>query len=80
MRELGLSCFGCCHATIILIRYQGYIGTYLVLGGVDVTGPSLSTIYASGCTDKVPYTAMGSGMLAAMSVLETRWKPKMDVS
>ena len=62
-----------------LFRYQGYVGTYLVLGGVDVTGPHLATIHAHGSTDKTPYTAMGSGMLAAMSGLETRWKPDMEV-
>ncbi len=62
-----------------LFRYQGYVGTYLVLGGVDVTGPHLATIYAAGSSDKTPFTAMGSGMLAAMSVLETRWKPDMEV-
>lgn len=63
-----------------LFRYQGYIGTYLVLGGVDVTGPHLTTVYASGCTDKTPFTALGSGSLAAMSVLETRWEKDMEVS
>jgi 20S proteasome subunit beta 2 len=62
-----------------LFRYQGYIGTYLVLGGVDITGPGLFTIHANGCTDKTPFAAMGSGMLAAMSVLETRWKLDMEV-
>lgn len=62
----------------MLFRYQGHVGAYLVLGGVDITGPSLYTIHAHGSTDKIPYTAMGSGMLAAMSVLETRWKPDME--
>merc|ERR1711963_199714 len=31
-----------------------------------------------GSTDKIPYTAMGSGMLAATAVLENGWKPNME--
>eukprot|EP00095_Tigriopus_kingsejongensis_P007365 maker-scaffold1571_size35388-snap-gene-0.8 protein:Tk07365 transcript:maker-scaffold1571_size35388-snap-gene-0.8-mRNA-1 annotation:"proteasome subunit beta type 7 precursor" len=62
----------------MLFRYQGYIGAYLVLGGVDVTGPHLYTVAAHGSTDCLPFVAMGSGMLAAMAVLEMRWKPDME--
>ena len=62
-----------------LFRYQGHIGTYLVLGGMDVTGPQLYSIAAHGSTNKCPYTAMGSGMLAAIGVLEMGWKPNMEV-
>jgi len=62
----------------MLFRYQGHIGTYLILGGVDVTGPHLYEIAAEGCTSKVPYCTMGSGTLAAMSVLEGRWVPDMS--
>ncbi|KAI4464655.1 proteasome subunit alpha/beta [Holotrichia oblita] len=58
-----------------LFRYQGYIGAALVLGGVDNTGPHLYSIYPHGSTDKLPYTTMGSGSLAAMAVFESRWKP-----
>ena len=47
------------------------------MGGVDVTGPHLYEIAAHGSTSKVPYCTMGSGTLAAMSVLETRWVPNM---
>ena len=63
----------------MLFRYQGYVGTYLVLGGVDSTGPHLYEVSAHGSTSKGPYKAMGSGMLAAMSVLENRWKKDMEV-
>lgn len=60
-----------------LFRYQGYIGAALVLGGVDNTGPHLYSIYPHGSTDKLPYTTMGSGSLAAMAVFESRWKPEL---
>merc|ERR1712154_156184 len=38
---------------------QGHIGTYLIMGGVDVTGPHLYEIAAHGSTSKVPYCTMG---------------------
>lgn len=60
-----------------LFRYQGHIGAYLVVAGCDPTGTHLFTVHAHGSTDKLPYVTMGSGSLAAMSVFETQWKPKM---
>lgn len=61
-----------------LFRYQGHIGAYLVVAGVDPTGAHLFTVHAHGSTDKLPYVTMGSGSLAAMSVFETQWKQKMS--
>lgn len=60
-----------------LFRYQGYIGAYLVVAGVDPTGTHLFTVHAHGSTDKLPYVTMGSGSLAAMSVFETQWRPSL---
>ncbi|NXS39730.1 PSB7 protein, partial [Balaeniceps rex] len=62
----------------MLFRYQGYIGAALVLGGVDVTGPHLYSIYPHGSTDKLPYVTMGSGSLAAMAIFEDKYKPDME--
>ncbi|XP_008053280.1 proteasome subunit beta type-7 [Carlito syrichta] len=62
----------------MLFRYQGYIGAALVLGGVDVTGPHLYSIYPHGSTDKLPYVTMGSGSLAAMAVFEDKFRPDME--
>src|SRR6201999_4641912 len=61
-----------------LFRYQGHIGAYLVVAGVDPTGSQLFTVHAHGSTDKLPYVTMGSGSLAAMSVFESSWTPKLD--
>ncbi|XP_014248143.1 proteasome subunit beta type-7 [Cimex lectularius] len=61
----------------LLFRYQGYIGAALVLGGVDNDGPHLYSIHPHGSTDKLPFTSMGSGSLAATSVLESQWHPNM---
>ncbi|KAJ6630500.1 Proteasome subunit beta type-7 [Pseudolycoriella hygida] len=62
----------------MLFRYQGYIGAALILGGVDSTGPHVYTIHPHGSTQISPYTTMGSGSLAAMSVFEARWKEGMS--
>ncbi len=61
----------------MLFKYQGNIGAALILGGVDIAGPGLFTIYPHGSTDKLPYVTMGSGSLAAMAVFEAHWKPEM---
>jgi len=61
-----------------LFRYQGFISAALVLGGVDVTGPSLYTVYPQGSTDKLPYVTMGSGSLAAMAVFEAEYTPNLE--
>jgi len=61
-----------------LFRYQGHVSAALVLGGVDITGPYLTSIAPHGSSDRTPYVTMGSGSLAAMSVLEDRYKAGMS--
>ncbi|KAK8982831.1 hypothetical protein V6N11_060152 [Hibiscus sabdariffa] len=63
-----------------LFNYQGYVSAALVLGGVDVTGPHLHTIYPHGSTDTLPFATMGSGSLAAMAVFESKYKEGLTVS
>ncbi|GAB6021928.1 Proteasome subunit beta type-7 [Chamberlinius hualienensis] len=63
----------------MLFRYQGYIGAALVLGGVDSNGPSLYMIHPHGSSSSLPYTTMGSGSLAAMSVFEQGWKEDLQL-
>lgn len=62
-----------------LFRYQGHVGAYLIIGGVDCTGPRLVSVSAYGNSDELPYLAMGSGSLAATSVLEMNYRPNMTV-
>ncbi|KAK9470459.1 nucleophile aminohydrolase [Dipodascopsis tothii] len=57
-----------------LFKYQGHIGAYLIVAGVDPTGPRLFSIHAHGSTDVGYYLSLGSGSMAAMAVLETGWK------
>merc|ERR1712032_1356359 len=63
----------------MLFKYQGYVGCALVLGGVDITGPHLYQIYPHGSTDKLPFTSMGSGSLAAMAILESEYNENMSI-
>ena len=63
--------------TNYLFRYQGYIGAALIIGGIDVNGPQIVNISPYGNSMRVPFTTMGSGSLAATSILETGYKDNM---
>lgn len=60
-----------------LYQYQGYISAALILGGCDLNGPAVYQIHPHGSTAKLNYTTMGSGSLAAMSIMETSWREDM---
>ncbi|KAF5842609.1 N-terminal nucleophile aminohydrolase [Dunaliella salina] len=60
-----------------LFRYQGYVSAALVLGGVDLNGPHLFTIFPHGSTDSLPFATMGSGSLNAMAMFESNYKDDM---
>eukprot|EP01133_Synstelium_polycarpum_P014529 gene14529-17158_t len=61
----------------MLFRYQGHVSAALILGGIDINGPSLYTIYPHGSVDQLPYVTMGSGSLAAMAIFEANYKADM---
>ena len=62
----------------LLYKYQGHVSAALVLGGVDCHGPHLYSIHPHGSTQRLPYTTMGSGSLAAMAVFESRYTEDME--
>lgn len=62
----------------LLFKYQGNVSAALVLGGVDLHGPHLYSIFPHGSTQRLPYVTMGSGSLAAMAVFESRFQEDMD--
>lgn len=62
----------------MLYKYQGHISAALILGGVDINGPHLYSIHPHGSTQRLPYTTMGSGSLAAMAVFESRYTEDME--
>ncbi|CAL8396169.1 unnamed protein product [Gadus morhua 'NCC'] len=62
-----------------LYRYGGQIGAHLILGGVDYSGAHLYTVGPYGSVDKLPFVSMGSGSMAALGILEDRYKPNMEV-
>ena len=61
-----------------LFRYQGHVSAALVLGGFDLNGPHLFTVYPHGSTDALPFVTMGSGSLAAMAVFEAGYRDDMS--
>ncbi|OMO60993.1 Proteasome, subunit alpha/beta [Corchorus olitorius] len=63
-----------------LFKYQGHVQAALVLGGVDVTGPHLHTIYHHGSTDTLSFATMSSVSLAAMAVFESKYREGLTVS
>ncbi|GLJ28369.1 hypothetical protein SUGI_0558190 [Cryptomeria japonica] len=63
-----------------LFGYQGHVSAALVLGGVDITGTHLHTVYPHGSTDTLPFATMGFGSLAAMAMFESRYKEGLNVS
>lgn len=60
-----------------LFKYQGHLGAYLIVAGMDPTGAHLMSVQAHGSTDVGKYQSLGSGSLAAMAVLETHYKDDM---
>ncbi|XBW36576.1 hypothetical protein QEN19_002151 [Hanseniaspora menglaensis] len=60
-----------------LFKYQGHLGAYLIVAGVDPTGAHLFSCQAHGSTDVGYYQSLGSGSLAAMAVLESEFKMNM---
>lgn len=60
----------------VLYDSDGHIGANLVLGGYDAheSQAVLVAIHPHGSVDSVPFTALGSGGLAAMSILESRYR------
>lgn len=62
----------------MLFRYRGNVSAALILGGVDMEGFHLYTIYPHGSTDKLPFVTMGSGSLAAMAIFESEFRANME--
>jgi len=61
-----------------LFRYQGYIGAYLIIVGVDVTGSHIAAVHPHGSINYVPFIASGSGGYTSLSVIEDRFKENMN--
>lgn len=65
----------------ILYGAKGNLGVNLVLGGYDFSSDQalLAAIHPHGSIDLVPFTALGSGGLAAMGVLEISHRYDMSL-
>ncbi|KAG5858795.1 proteasome subunit beta type-7 [Encephalitozoon hellem] len=62
-----------------LHKYGGGIGAALIVGGIDDEGCHLYDIHPHGSSNPVLFTSLGSGSLAAIAILEGRYRP-MDKS
>ncbi|CAF1190686.1 unnamed protein product [Adineta steineri] len=69
-------------AKIIKLRLRGeakcYIGAYLIIVGVDVTGSHIAAIEPYGTASYMPYLTSGSGGYTSLSVIEDRFKQDMN--
>lgn len=57
-----------------LFQHQGHLEAALIIGGVNNGKSYLFPVAPHGSTDSTCYCTQGSGMLAAMAVLESRYK------
>ncbi|KAH8264631.1 hypothetical protein KR038_011146 [Drosophila bunnanda] len=56
----------------------GKLNVNLLIAGVDKYGTSIYTTRFDGSSDTVPFTAIGTGTMRALTVLETRWSMGLD--
>ena len=63
-----------------LYQYQGHVGAHLIVAGTDITGSYIYQVSAHGCIMQKPYSTMGSGSLAAISVLEAGYNDNLSES
>ncbi|XP_030382577.1 proteasome subunit beta type-7-like [Scaptodrosophila lebanonensis] len=57
-----------------LFRYNGNIMANLLIGGVSKGKAELYCTWFEGCSERIPFASLGSGLLAAMAVLEAQWR------
>jgi 20S proteasome subunit beta 2 len=63
-----------------LYKHNGNISAALILGGFDILGPQLFSVHPHGSTESLPFISMGSGSLAAISVLENSYNCSIDLN
>ena len=63
-----------------LYKHGGNISAALILGGFDLMGSQLFSIHPHGSTENLPFLAMGSGSLAATSILENSYNCALDLN
>lgn len=77
LQSIGVS--AACRFLRNALHSCGSLGVNLIVGGYDdvqsQSGGRLTAIHPHGSMDVVPFAALGSGGLAAMAVLESRYHP-----
>ncbi|XP_017023410.1 proteasome subunit beta type-7-like [Drosophila kikkawai] len=62
----------------LLHSQDGDLNVNLLIAGVDKYGTEMYSTRFDGSSDTAPFTAMGTGTMNAMSLLETRWRTGLD--
>ena len=62
----------------ILYKHKGFLSAALIFGGIDFNGIQLYAVYPHGSREKVPFVSLGSGSLAATSILDNNFKKNLS--
>ena len=63
----------------ILFQNTGTISAAFIVGGFDLSGAHLYSLHPFGSSERLPFCTMGSGSLAAISILEKYYQDKMNL-
>lgn len=66
-------------ASMHLFQHGGNLGVYLIIAGYDCNGPHLCQVSATGYVNYDNFMSMGSGSVAAYSVLETGYRDDLQL-
>jgi 20S proteasome subunit beta 2 len=61
----------------ILYTHKGFLSAALIVGGLDFNGSQLYAVYPHGSSEKVSFVSLGSGSLAATSILDNNFKKNL---
>lgn len=64
----------------ILYEHKGFLSAALIIGGLDFNGSHLFAVYPHGSSEKVPFVSLGSGSLAATSILDNNFKKNLNLN
>mmetsp|Transcript_35709 Transcript_35709/g.69961 ORF Transcript_35709/g.69961 Transcript_35709/m.69961 type:complete len:252 (+) Transcript_35709:55-810(+) len=63
----------------ILFQHKGFLSAALIFGGFDFFGSNLFCVHPHGSSEKIPFISMGSGSLAAMTILENNYQNNLSL-
>jgi 20S proteasome subunit beta 2 len=64
----------------LLFAHGGFLSAAMIFGGFDYSGASLFCVHPHGSTERVPFISMGSGSLAAMTILDNNYRDYLGLN